>query len=137
MSTREIIKNGTNGTDIDALLRDLSGRLDTFLFLLEAFDDFVKRGPFIFESLNEEIIKYRERFKQEGVSLPLMDMLSLLSDENFQKVIRDVLSAYKEVKENDYRTNIAGLIRGLTDEDIQRALAFIMLALKRLGENLK
>ncbi len=107
---------------------------ETLLMFLEAFQEFIRRSPFIFESLNQEVIRFREALGKSGTPSKLME---LATGAELMEIIDIVERSAKEVKENDYRTSLTGLVRALTDEDIQRSLAFILLVLKRLGQRLK
>lgn len=127
----------SGGESVDRLILDLSDRLETLIFLLETLDEFVRHSPYILESLNKEIIRFREMFssKESKEFLnTLGTVLELLGKEETYKIIQSVGSAYVETKENDYRTSITGLVRALADPDIQRSLAFILLTLKKVGE---
>jgi uncharacterized protein YjgD (DUF1641 family) len=63
--------------------------------------------------------------------------MELLEKENVASFLNGVLEAYKEVKEHDYRTSITGIVRAMTDPDVQRALAFVLLALKKMGSSMR
>ncbi len=125
-----MVENKTSG---DFISRN-GDNTETLLLFLDAFQEFIQRGPFIFESLNKEIIRFREALKDSGIGTKLLD---LAGNKELFRLIDIVEQTAKEVKENDYRTSLTGVVRALTDEDIQRALAFILLVLKRLGQELK
>ncbi len=122
-----------NGKNLDFLSKS-DKSIETLLFFAEVINDFINRSPFIMESLNQEVIRFREVFKRTGTAEAFSSLISLLTEEDFNKLVLAFREAYKEVKENDYRTSITGVVRALTDEDIQRALAFILLFLKKLGK---
>ncbi|NPA41934.1 MAG: DUF1641 domain-containing protein [Aquificae bacterium] len=107
---------------------------EVILLFLEALNEFIKRSPFILESLNKDVIKFREAIGESGLASKLMEVAG---NREIVGLIDIIAESAKEVKENDYRTSLTGLVRALTDEDIQRALAFILLVLKRLGMQLK
>ncbi|HID05015.1 MAG TPA: DUF1641 domain-containing protein [Aigarchaeota archaeon] len=119
----------------EELAENLDEKLELLLFFLDALDSFIKRSPVIFESLNNDIIKMREQLRG-GDPKALFSLMEFALSEEFAGLVEGIKSAYYETKENDYRTSLTGLVRSITDEDIQRALAFILLALKRIGQNL-
>ncbi|ADC90039.1 protein of unknown function DUF1641 [Thermocrinis albus DSM 14484] len=128
-------------TDQSEQLVQLMEKLEVVNFFLATLEDFMKRTPFILESLSEEVIRFRERFREseDGVrrSIELLSKLyELMEREDVARLLTSVFEAYTEVKENNYRTSITGVVRAMTDEDIQRALAFLLLTLKKMGQAL-
>jgi len=134
-NTGTIFKETNGNTEI---AKSLGDRLETVIFLLEALDDFIRRSPFIFESLNEEITKYREKLSGNGTASEVIaKLVNLLGEEDVLRLMDAVSKSYNEVKENDYKTSLPGILRALSDEDIQRAIAFILLTLKKIGAGMK
>ncbi len=135
------MQNGGTFLSEDTSVKDISNlgeSMETALFLLSALDDFVKRGPVIFESLNHEVIRLREKLGKDGKDIGelITLLLSALSSKEIAALIEILASSYQESKEHKYRTSITGIMRALTDEDIQRALAFIFLFLKKFGQHI-
>ncbi len=122
-------------------LIQLLDKLELINFFLDALDEFIKRSPWIMESLNQEIIKLREQTSssetlKENIVL-IGELLRVLTSENFKKTLLGIIDAYEKVMEQDERKGLVGILRGTSDPDVQRALAFIILALKKWGEAMK
>ncbi|RUM30883.1 MAG: DUF1641 domain-containing protein [Aquifex sp.] len=129
--------NFLNNTEIkEEFLENIDDKIEIIAFLLEALSSFIKRSPVILESLNNDIIRMREQLANKGDTKAISSLIEFVLSPEFAGLVEGLKSAYIETKENNYRTSITGLVRALTDEDIQRALAFILLALKRIGQNL-
>jgi len=134
---------------LEGLMEDKTGqqlvqlldKLELINFFLDALDEFIKRSPWIMESLNQEIIKLREQTSssetlKENIVL-IGELLRVLTSENFKKTLLGIIDAYEKVMEQDERKGLVGILRGTSDPDVQRALAFIILALKKWGEAMK
>ncbi|MCS7284995.1 MAG: DUF1641 domain-containing protein, partial [Hydrogenobacter thermophilus] len=105
-------------------------------------EELMQRTPFILESISSEVIRFREKFREseDGIKNILelaYNAVDLLGKENLASLLKGLLEAYTEVKQHDYRTSITGIVRAMTDPDVQRALAFVLLALKKMGMSMR
>ena len=125
------------GSEVNGeLLTNIEDKMELITFLLDTLDSFFKRSPEILENLNRDVIWLREKLKDKKDVQALSSLMEFVFSTEFSVLIEGIRKAYVESKENDYRTSITGIVRALTDEDIQRALAFILLALKYIGQTL-
>ncbi|QWK20106.1 MAG: DUF1641 domain-containing protein [Hydrogenobacter thermophilus] len=123
-------------------LSQLIDKLETINFLLSSLEELMQRTPFILESISSEVIRFREKFREseDGIKNILelaYNAVDLLGKENLASLLKGLLEAYTEVKQHDYRTSITGIVRAMTDPDVQRALAFVLLALKKMGMSMR
>ncbi|GBC88226.1 hypothetical protein HRbin13_00346 [bacterium HR13] len=123
-------------------LSQLIDKLETINFLLSSLEELMQRTPFILESISSEVIRFREKFRESEDGIKNIfelayNAVDLLGKENLASLLKGLLEAYTEVKQHDYRTSITGIVRAMTDPDVQRALAFVLLALKKMGMSMR
>jgi len=155
---QELMERLSEPRTMELLLR-LLDKLDQVVFLLDALEQFLRRGPEIAEALNETVISMRKGVGAEGRT-PWEDLLRGLSRlkevlESPQvkalfrsavldarsvavvgKAARAMVEASAEVSREPKRIGLVGLLRALGDADVQPALHFVLAFAQRFSREL-